>query len=277
MQTFRAVAIELFQFVFQEWFGFRQTSQTNLLLEAPAYTWTPVVPDLPRPTINQTAKDPTLTSHLPVGEQATVIVPEAQLLASPAYTLDGVLAHIKYGQKIEIIDSSNRWFAARLDNLNGWILRDNVTFETTEPKFVLGQFYGPETMESKTVRSTLADDFNGELAQLPLTPEEYVAYKFKKQGRPLTWGTERPRLAGRWQILLRGRSGVHIGIIPKTSSAIEIIDEHRNGHLAYVESVFPDQSILISEIGFPEIGQYNERKLPKEEWIEWRPVFIEIN
>lgn len=48
------------------------------------------------------------------------------------------------------------------------------------------------------------------------------------------------------------------------------------GHVAYVEAVFPDDTITISEVNFPDSGIYNERSLLKEEWKSLKPVFIQI-
>jgi surface antigen len=49
------------------------------------------------------------------------------------------------------------------------------------------------------------------------------------------------------------------------------------GYLAYVEAVFPDDVITISEANFPDAGIYNERSLTKEEWKDLRPIFIQFS
>mgnify|MGYP000400181490 CR=1 FL=1 len=57
---------------------------------------------------------------------------------------------------------------------------------------------------------------------------------------------------------------------------MEYVSDEDIGHLAYVEAVFPDESISCSEIGEPERGYYNERTLGKEVWQHLKPVFIQF-
>ena len=47
-------------------------------------------------------------------------------------------------------------------------------------------------------------------------------------------------------------------------------------HLAYVENVFPDGTIQISEADWPDRGIYNERVLVEDEWHALNPTFITI-
>jgi surface antigen len=49
-----------------------------------------------------------------------------------------------------------------------------------------------------------------------------------------------------------------------------------SGHLAYVESVFPDETLKLSEVGYPDSGIYNERVLTREEWKELKSIFIQV-
>jgi surface antigen len=67
-----------------------------------------------------------------------------------------------------------------------------------------------------------------------------------------------------------------MGIIPKTDAVMEyIVDDI--GHLAYVEAVSSDESIKISSVGMFDEGMFSEIVMQRTEWIELRPVFIEIN
>jgi surface antigen len=70
--------------------------------------------------------------------------------------------------------------------------------------------------------------------------------------------------------------GVSIGVVPKVGSVIEYTFPDEIGHLAYVEAVFPDESIVLSEANYPDRGIYNERTLGKEEWTALNPVFIQV-
>lgn len=49
------------------------------------------------------------------------------------------------------------------------------------------------------------------------------------------------------------------------------------GHLAYVDAVFPDDSLQITEANWPDEGVYNERVLVKEEWEGLEPRFIHFS
>jgi hypothetical protein len=44
-----------------------------------------------------------------------------------------------------------------------------------------------------------------------------------------------------------------------------------------VEAIFPNDTILVSEVGFKEPGVYTERTLGNEEWREYQPVFISVS
>jgi hypothetical protein len=44
--------------------------------------------------------------------------------------------------------------------------------------------------------------------------------------------------------------------------------------LAFVESVIPDDSIIISSIGRHEAGVYEKQEFTRAQWRELRPVFI---
>jgi len=91
----------------------------------------------------------------------------------------------------------------------------------------------------------------------------------------LPGGNVRLRIPGTWQRKLKGGIGVHIGIAPKTESIMEyIVDDV--GHLAFVEAVFPDGSMNITEIGKYNDSTYTEDTLQSEQWKELSPVFLEI-
>ncbi len=274
MDAWRLVTKELFEFVFIEWFGWRSSTVRFNLIELPAYEWSKPALVTQRPLVKLEDKPPAL---IPKAEASAIVINnQAKIFTAPAFTLDGVITKVPYGAVVDVFQTQNRWFKISYHGTIGWMLREDLVEELKVPQFKLGVFYSADNETTISVRRELDDEFAGGLAQLPLTAEEYVSYRLKRQGVNVPWGKERPRLAGTWQNLLKGRSGAHIGITPKTGSVMETIEDSTFGHLAYIEAVYPDQSILISEFGYPELGQYSERTLPKAEWIEWRPVFIEI-
>ena len=53
---------------------------------------------------------------------------------------------------------------------------------------------------------------------------------------------------------------------------------HETGHIAFVEKVWPDGSIYISEANWPGLGKYNERKLAKAVWYnKYKAKFISFS
>jgi surface antigen len=54
-------------------------------------------------------------------------------------------------------------------------------------------------------------------------------------------------------------------------------DMSPKGHVSYVEAVFPDKSIQVSEANWPEDGIYNERVMVEEEWRALAPHFIVVS
>jgi surface antigen len=48
----------------------------------------------------------------------------------------------------------------------------------------------------------------------------------------------------------------------------------QKGHIAFVEAVFPDGSVRLSEANWPCDGIYNERIMVEAEWKELNPTFI---
>ena len=97
-----------------------------------------------------------------------------------------------------------------------------------------------------------------------------------RRGIRIAWPEVRPRTPGSWHTILRGLPGVHVGVLPKQGMIIEYTEENDIGHLAYVEAVFPDGTITISEANHPHGGIYNERSLSRETWRSLQPLFIEV-
>ena len=268
METVRAVTLDLLHFVFVEYFGYRPTTTPLPLLSAEknrSYADT-----------KTTEPEVVLAETEAAGDVVYAATPTVSLFASPVAAFDGVITIVPYGTALGLLRTQNRWCEVSYREQRGWVLRDDITETSLSPQFLSGQTYEADSKEATMLRSYLLDEFYGAALHAPLQDVEYVAYRLKKKGRSFPWGTERPRTPGSWQRLLRGRPGVHIGVAPKTDAVMEVIYEDDTGHVAYVEAVFPDESILISEFGYPENGQFTARTLQKEEWRELRPIFITI-
>ena len=274
MSILLEVAQDLARFVFVELFGWRTVSaglgdgKNFFVVAAP----TPLI----TPPRQSTALLPyRSTKEVTVGT-VSVVAETAHLFLEPVASFDGVVADVPYGTMLNVYQAENRWYRTEYRGHSGWMLKDAVTSDNIYPQFRLGQYYDSKNIETIKLRSFISDEFNGGLIEVPLQDVEYVTYKLRRKAKLLPWSETRPRVSGNWKQLLRGAPGVHIGILPKVDSVMEMVGDDALGQISYVDAVFPDDSIIVSEVGFPEEGMYSERTLPKEEWREFRPVFIAV-
>lgn len=201
------------------------------------------------------------------------------LYANPTIEFDTQIVTIPYGEMLMVLDAKGRFYKVSWNEALGWVLKDDVVDRSahTYPEFVIGGENVAHDPNTVHIRAMLGDMFAAARAELPLQAGEYVTYKLLKKNIRIAWPEVRPRTPGRWHQILRGVPNVHIGVMPKAGSIIEYVQEDDVGHVAYVESVLPDDTIALSEANYPDSGKYNERTLTKEEWKELRPVFIEVN
>lgn len=224
--------------------------------------------------------EPSDTSSVSDGpfDRAYVCVKTAQVYALPTKTFDGVIMTLEYAQVVGVLNKQGSWVHVSFGEVRGWISRDDLSdsLAALQPQWQVNELYAPDHPGTKALRLCIEDEFNAKAIFVPLQDVEYVSYQLRRKNRFIDWPKERPRIAGTWQRLLRGVRGVHIGITPKTESVMEYIYEDNTGHVAFVESVFPDGSIAISEVGYPTEGVYTTRTLSRDECKELRPVFIEV-
>jgi len=125
------------------------------------------------------------------------------------------------------------------------------------------------------LREIINDEFGGHKKKWDLQCTEYVCYKIKQMGVTINWPSDRPRHGGRWaDIFERNKLYKITDDSPKIGFAMSFADSKFNppyGHVAFVENIFNDGSIKISEANWPPIrkvpeGEYSERILPKAKW-----------
>lgn len=268
MKNFIAVTDDLFVFVFFEWFGWRQ-SLLGGVRQTPA-----LLPDATLSTarIEESSEETTVSNT----ETGTTVVKRTPLFVLPTVCFDGVLKHLSYGSQLNVLAEQNRWSRVEQGAVSGWIKTENLTNTGAKPTLKRGEFYGPDHQETEKLRSAIGDEFNARPAVVPLQDVEYVTHRLQLKEKNIPWPEVRPRTAGRWHELLRGLPGVHIMVSPELNSVMETVNDDGLGQVAVVEEVFPDETIVVSEVGWPEEGRYSERTLPKAEWREWRPVFIKF-
>ncbi len=195
----------------------------------------------------------------------------------PTLAFDNSLTTLHYGQQVRLLKLEGRWAMVRVNDLEGWVFTDALQRQATDvyPRFVEGVIYTAAEKETVKLRACIDDLFGGARGNHPLSPAEYVHYRLLRKKRVISWEGVRMRIPGTWARKLRGKIGIHSGIVPKTESVMEyVVDDI--GHLAFVEAVFPDGSIKVTEIGKKEPMTFTEEILTTDQYKELRPVFIAI-
>ncbi len=220
---------------------------------------------------------PVSEALLHTGEQYFVGTIDASLYADPTIVFDNMVRTVPYAQPVRLLQLQGRWAQIRFDDTVGWILKDALCSAARDvfPEFSPHEVYTADHPQTIKLRAYIKDEFGGAQGMFPLTPEEYVYYKLLQKRHHIHWDGERSRLAGTWQRKLKGKMGIYSHVQPKTESAMEYIVDDM-GYIAFVEAVFPDKSIKISQILPEGEAVYCEHTMLPEEWKELRPVFITV-
>ncbi len=273
MQLLFAVLDDLFQFATQSLFGVVTLKNKQMLTDVANK---PLQPLLPLPASKLLAS---LSEVEVSNSQDTyfVCIKEASLGTDPVRSFDDVIAKLPYGSQVVVLKYGGRWAMVQAGDVVGWVLKDELRSDVSAiiPCLKSGNAYDSQNAETKKLRLFIRDEFSCKEPTLPLMGAEYISYRLRRGYRQIAWPEIKPRLPGRWQKILRGQPGIHIGVTPKTGSVMEYI-ENDIGYLLFIDAVFPDESIQVSAVGYEGLGVYSESVLPKEVWRELRPVFIEF-
>jgi hypothetical protein len=200
------------------------------------------------------------------------------LYKNPTIEFDAEITRIPFGAMVVAGEPKGRFYPVTWGNLQGWVLQDCLADRATHiyPVFTIGEENLVDMPNTTQVRAIIQDEFGLGRSEFPLQAGEYVTYRLWKRGMEIVWPDVRPRMPGNWHRILKGVSGVHVSTVPKVGAIMEYISDEEIGYLAYVDAVFPDESIAVSEVNNPDSGVYTETQLPKSVWKELRPVFIEV-
>lgn len=200
------------------------------------------------------------------------------LFAAPTKAFDTVVTTLPYGSMVMVMEEKGRFSKVSQNGLVGYVLRDELRARAAHvfPEFVVGEPNEHDASNTIRVRACIKDAFFGGEIEADLQAGEYVLYMLMRKNQNINWPPTRPRTPGMWHTILRGVPGIHVGVTPKTGSVLEYTLSNDVGHLAYVEAVFPDNRISLSEVNYPDRGIYYERTLTKEEWQALNPVFIQV-
>ena len=240
----------------------------------------------------ESSKDLSLSERVASGESHTptlvrgkntvmyAATKETPLYNGPTIAFDSCKTTIPYGALVLVVEPAGRFYRVIWDTHEGWVLKEHLADRASMvyPEFVHGEENSVDHTNTARVRALIRDEFGLGNSEFSLQAGEYVLYRLMRRGVRIVWPNDHvSRAPGSWHTILRGAPHIHIGVMPRVGSILEYADEHGMGHVAYVEAVFPDSMIAISEANFPHSGIYSERTLAKDVWRALRPVFIEVS
>lgn len=211
------------------------------------------------------------------GNAGYVSVERAKVFLRPVWVADSVITTLAIGKKVELHGYQGRFARIQLTDLEGWILKDEVTTDRQQvwPKLTNKRVYEATDPVTVSVRALLDDEFFMSELFLPLQAVEYIAYRLKERNIVLSWPRIRPRVVGSWHSILKGQTDILIGLEAKTNAVMEGYMDEARPFLAYVEAVKIDGELTISSVGRLVEGQFLRETLSKEEVIKLRPVYIQ--
>ena len=201
----------------------------------------------------------------------------APLRTEPSIGKDTVIAEVPFGAMVVAVSTENDWVHIFYKGMEGYVELSDLTDRAAYvyPTLTIGEAYEAHDPHTERLRAVISDEFSYGDGDEPLQAEEYVTYKLLRQSMVIPWPAVRPRTPGTWRTLLQDIPAVTISSDPSPRSVIEWQGDAR-GHVAYVEAVFPDGTIQISEANYPDRGIYNERTMVESEWRVYNPVFIAV-
>lgn len=208
------------------------------------------------------------------GHEYFVGVEKGYVYTDPSET-STVLAALRYGQAVLVRKVGDVWTQAITGGIEGWVRLNDISAKADSvfPKFVTGVSYSVNNIETKKATAFLSGA-GYDLTEF-LSGSQYVAYKLASTERTLNWPNGVIAEPGQWQKKLRGLANVYSTITPQQGSVMEYQIQGRP-FIAYVENVYHDRSIEISEIGAVELGQFTSRILTLPEYKEFSPVFMVV-
>lgn len=156
------------------------------------------------------------------------------------------------------------------------------TMNNTLIKFKVGKANHWNDENTKKLRVMIEDEFRGGKNRWDLQCTEYVQYRLSREGVDIKWPVQYGRHGGKWADIFLKYKMYKILDVPKVGCAMSFCDglkgsARETGHIAFIENIFPNQSIYISEANWPGQGRYNERKLAKAIWHDkYKAKFIDF-
>ncbi len=200
------------------------------------------------------------------------------LRTTPDDAADTAIATLAYGEMVMLLEGGAEYSYVAVGNKKGYVPTAVLAQEAASvyPEFVIGAENNSHDTTTVRLRLLIHDEFGAGLTQMPLQAHEYVYYKLLRHGAKIAWPDIRPRTPGNWAKILSTLESVAVHDTPTVGSVMEFTLPEGKAHLAYVEKVFPDQTIQISEADWSDCGIYNERIIVEDAWRTLNPEFITI-
>jgi len=270
-----SVLCDLWDFVW----GRDQSVGIQLRLPAATATQPQVTPlNFVQPSGAVAAENPMQFLQSATPDERYVVAARTPVSMFPYQGFDTTLSYVSFGDSVTVRSYQGSYAQIMTATGPGWVKKDSLVAQrsTVWPTLTVNDIYQFDSTATQLVRKHVKNAFNTEVLRLPLQSVEYVSYRLLQSRRVVNWGPNRPRVPGVWQQLLKGRSGIHIGVQPLADSVMEYCTDAGEGVLYYVEAVTPDNTVLCSTVGLVVAGQYTSHAFPVSYWRELRPVFIDV-
>jgi|GEM_PF-531555 len=220
-----------------------------------------------------------------------------RMRSAPEIKDSNIIITLEFGKEVSVIQEQDKWFKVKVDDKEGWVscyyLTENLPIKQSadlpkkesvndmSPVFKIGVQNLANDFNTVKLRKIINDEFGGGANGYDLQCTEYAQYKIKQLGFTIIWPSERPRHGGRWATIFENSGKYKVSSQPKAGSAMSFTSGLQNsniGHVAFVEEIYNDESIKISEANWPPPGKYNERILAKSLWQDkYKGRFIDFS
>ena len=224
--------------------------------------------------------------------------------SSPEVVESNEVGRLKFGQEVTVVEENGKWLKIfGPSDIQGWVssyylteyipaqappieVKPSLTATEAELPVVFRKGV-PNLADDPNVlhlRAIINDEFGGGKNRWELQCTEYAQYRVKQLGIDIRWPVKFGRHGGKWASIFEQRGLYKVLDYPKTGCAMSFTGGFKSlammetGHVAFVEEVFADGSVRITEANWPPPGKFNERIIPLQEWQEkWKARFIDFS
>jgi len=241
------------------------------------------------------------TKPVPSEEKSVEILPELttqklyvnseiglRIRSTPEIKPDNILEVLSHGQEVTKIEEQNKWIKVQYNSdKEGWVSSVYLTenkpvdspqvapkedFQDALPKFKKAVANLANDENTIKLRKIINYEFGLDFDKDELQCTEYTQYRVQQMGIKIQWPVKTNRNGGNWANIFEKHGLYKVLDTPKAGCAMCFTTGFRTpamnatGHVAFVEQVFDDESVKITEANWPPPGKYNERRMPKAEW-----------